>query len=312
MPEPSLNFISCPDAAGSHRMAYWQWGDPAAAHVIVCVHGLSRQGRDFDVLAQALCARAEKAGQTVRVICPDVVGRGKSDWLKDPMGYQIPNYAGDMLALLAALKPTTLDWAGTSMGGLIGMVVCAQLGLTAGQEPTKQGAPVVVRKLVLNDVGPALQWEAIQRIGLYLGNAPRFASLEKAAQAMWVISTSFGPHTPAQWLELSRHMVKPVADAQGGVALHYDPAIAVPFRSVTQEAAAQGEAGLWALYDAITAKTLITRGAVSDLLSPETALAMTQRGPKARLVTFDGVGHAPTLIAADQVDAVGDFIFEAG
>ena len=347
MLEPTLNYVACQDAQGGHRMAYWQWGDPAAAHVIVCAHGLSRQGRDFDVLAQALCARAAKTGHAARVVCPDVVGRGQSDWLKDPMGYQIPNYAGDMLALLATLKPATLDWVGTSMGGLIGMVVCAQLGLAAAGDASRgavsealRGAvgetssasapklvPKLVRKLVLNDVGPALQWEAIQRIGLYLGNAPRFASLEKAAQAMWIISTSFGPHTPAQWLELSRHMVKPVhdagndgsdgahpdahPDAQGGVALHYDPAIAVPFRTVTQESAAQGEAALWALYDGITAETLLLRGAQSDLLSPQTALAMTKRGPKARLVAFDGVGHAPTLIASDQVETVCGFIFGA-
>ena len=326
MPEPTLNYIACPDANGGHRMAYWQWGDPAAAHVIVCAHGLSRQGRDFDVLAQALC---DKAGHPIRVVCPDVVGRGQSDWLKDPMGYQIPAYAGDMLTLLAQLKPATLDWVGTSMGGLIGMVLCGQPGLCADRppsaqapsggsverEPTSVGAqvflPVPVRKLVLNDVGPSIQWEALQRIGLYLGNAPRFASLEKAAQAMWVISTGFGPHTPAQWLALSRHMVKPIDDAQGGVALHYDPAIAVPFRTVTRESAAQGEAGLWALYDGIKSRTLITRGAQSDLLSRQTALAMTQRGPKARLVEFDGVGHAPTLIATDQVETVCSFIFGA-
>ena len=322
MLEPSLNFTACPDASGGHRMAYWQWGDPQAGHVVVCAHGLSRQGRDFDVLAQALCARAEKAGHPLRVVCPDVVGRGQSDWLKDPMGYQIPNYAADMLVMLAELKPARLDWVGTSMGGLIGMVVCAQLALAAtsrassvaGAEASGVPVPALVRRLVLNDVGPTIQWEAIQRIGLYLGNAPRFASLEQAAQAMWIISTGFGPHTSAQWLELSRHMVKPAGvggvDAQGGVALHYDPAIAVPFRTVTQEAAAQGEAGLWALYDAITAETLLTRGALSDLLSSPSARAMTQRGPRARLVEFAGVGHAPTFIAQDQVSTVTDFLLD--
>ena len=298
MNQPTLNFLDCPNASGSHRMAYWQWGDPDAGHVIVCAHGLSRQGRDFDVLAQALVAGA---GAAVRIVCPDVVGRGQSDWLKDPMGYQIPNYAADMLALLAQLKPTTLDWVGTSMGGLIGMVICGQPNLPL---------PVPVRKLVLNDVGPTIQWQALQRIGQYFGNAPRFASLEQAAQAMRVISTGFGPHTPEQWLALSRHMVKPMDDAQGGVALHYDPAIAVPFRSITQESAAQGEAALWQLYDNIQAATLLLRGANSDLLSHETALAMTQRGPKARLVEFEGVGHAPTLIAPDQVQAVADFLFK--
>jgi pimeloyl-ACP methyl ester carboxylesterase len=300
MTEPTLNFVDCPDASGGHRVAYWQWGNPDAGHVIVCAHGLSRQGRDFDVLAQALVGRA---GGAVRIVCPDVVGRGKSDWLKDPMGYQIPSYAADMLALLAQVKPTTLDWVGTSMGGLIGMVICGQPNLPLA---------VPVRKLVLNDVGPAIQWQALQRIGQYLGNAPRFASLEQAAQAMWAISTSFGPHTPEQWLALSKHMVKPVTDEKGGgqsgVVLHYDPNIAVPFRSITQESSAQGEALLWQVFDNIKAQTLLVRGANSDLLVRETALAMTQRGPKARLVEFDGVGHAPTLIAEDQVHTVEDFL----
>ena len=298
MTEPSLEFVNCPDASGGHRMAYWQWGNPQAGHVIVCVHGLSRQGRDFDVLAQALVARG---GGAVRVVCPDVVGRGQSDWLADPMGYQIPSYAADMLALLAQLKPVTLDWVGTSMGGLIGMVICAQ---------PDTALPAPVRRLVLNDVGPAIQWQALQRIGQYLGNAPRFASLEQAAQAMRVISTGFGPHTPEEWLALSAPMVKPMTDAQGGVALHYDPAIAVPFRAITEESATAGEAVMWQLYDSIRAQTLLVRGANSDLLSPDTAQAMTQRGPKARLVEFGGVGHAPTFVAADQVALVVDFLLD--
>ena len=296
MADPKLNYVQCPDATGGHRMAYWEWGDAAAGHVIVCAHGLSRQGRDFDVLAQAL---VRQSGGSVRVVCPDVVGRGRSDWLKDPMLYQVPTYASDMLALLAQLQPTTLDWLGTSMGGLIGMALCGQANLPL---------PGPVRRLVLNDVGPVIQWESIVRIGSYLGRHMEFDSLQAAADAMWSISTSFGPHTPEQWLELSRHMVKPRGDGHSGVRLHYDPAIAVGVRSVTAEAAAQGEAMLWYLYDAITAPTLLLRGADSDLLAAATALQMTQRGPKARLLEFSGVGHAPTLIAADQVDAVTSFL----
>ena len=299
MNSPSLHFVDCPEAEGSHRMAYWSWGNPAAAHVVVCAHGLSRQGRDFDVLAAAL---VEAGGGDIRVVCPDVVGRGQSDWLKDPSGYQIPNYAMDMLALLAALKPQQLDWVGTSMGGLIGTVLCGQPGLPL---------PVPVRRLVLNDVGPVIQWEAIQRIGLFLGNAPQFASLEQAAAAMWAISTGFGPHTPAQWLELSRHMVKPVNDGQGSVAMHYDPAIAVPFRTLTQEGVLAGEAMVWQLFDNIKAKTLLLRGAQSDLLTTATATQMMKRGPKPQRVEFEGVGHAPTLIAPDQVKAVVDFLLAA-
>jgi pimeloyl-ACP methyl ester carboxylesterase len=168
-----------------------------------------------------------------------------------------------------------------------------------------------VRKLVLNDVGPALQWQAIQRIGAYLGQSGHFDTLQDAADAMWTISSSFGPHTPAQWLALSRPMVRPVLpDAESPLRLHYDPAIAIPFKLADEEGARQGEAMLWQLYDAIQAETLVLRGAQSDLLSPQTALAMTQRGPRARLVEFGGVGHAPTLIAQDQVAAVTGFLLQ--
>ncbi len=293
MSEPTLNYVSCPDATGGHRMAYWQWGDPQAGHVVICVHGLSRQGRDFDVLAQALCARSPAP---LRVVCPDVVGRGQSDWLRDPAGYQVPSYAMDMLALLARLQPATLDWVGTSMGGLIGLVLAGQPAL-----------PYKLRRLVLNDVGPAIQWQAIQRIGAYLGEPLRFATVEQAAEALRLISVGFGPHTREQWLALTRPMVKPAPDGQG-LMLHYDPAIALAFRSMTPEGSLQSEAALWQLYDAVTARTLLLRGASSDLLSPETALAMTQRGPRAQLVEFPGVGHAPTLVTDHQVQAVCDFL----
>ena len=278
-------------------MAYWEWGDARAAHVMVCVHGLSRQGRDFDVLAQALLARSD---HPLRVVCPDVVGRGRSDWLRDPMAYQISSYAADMLALLAQLHAQApmqvLDWLGTSMGGLIGIVIGGSPDLPL---------PVPVRKLVLNDVGPAIQWQALRRIGTYLGNTGRFDSVQEAADAMWAISTSFGPHTPQQWLALSQSMVKPLPE--GGFTLHYDPAIGLPFREVTEQSAAQGQAALWQLYDNIKAQTLVTRGADSDLLARDTALAMTQRGPKARLVEFEGVGHAPMFVAPGQVEAVTSF-----
>ena len=298
MTEPTLNFVQCPDAAGGHRMAYWEWGNPDSDHVVVCAHGLTRQGRDFDVLAQALCLQS---GNRLRVVCPDTPGRGQSDWLKEPVGYQIPFYAADMLALLAQLKPTTLDWVGTSMGGLIGMVLCGQPDLPL---------PVSVHRLVLNDVGPTIEWQALQRIGAYLGTFGEYASVQAAADAMWAISSSFGPHTPAQWLALTQHMVKPVAGAPGRVTLHYDPAIALSFNAVTPESAKQSEVMLWQLYDQITAQTLLVRGLSSDLLSVETAQAMTQRGPKARLVEFAGVGHAPTFNAQDQVHCLTAFLLD--
>ena len=295
MAEPTLNYVVCPDAAAGHRMAYWQWGDADAQHTVVCVHGLTRQGRDFDVLAQALLARSTRP---LRVVCPDVVGRGLSDSLADPQAYAIPTYVTDLLALLAHLRPQTLDWLGTSMGGLIGIVICANAASVG----------VAVRRLVLNDVGPVIEWESLQRIGTYVGKAMEFDSLEHAAAALWSISHSFGPHSPAQWLDLTRARVRP---ADGGkVRLHYDPAIGVSFSSITAEVSAQGEALLWSMYDTITAPTLLLRGADSDLLSRQTAQQMCARGPHARLVEFAGVGHAPTLIAPDQLDAVSTFLLD--
>lgn len=302
--EPELRHIICPHAFGAHRMAYWQWGAANSPHLVLCVHGLSRQGRDFDVLAQALCSAAAALPGGVRVVCPDVVGRGESDWLSNAAGYQIPVYAADMLALLAQLHQhapiQTLDWVGTSMGGLIGMVVGGQPGLAL---------PAPLRKLVLNDVGPAIEWPAIVRIASYLGQAGHFSSLQAAADAMRVVSAGFGPHTHDEWLALSRHMVKPVAGI-GQLRLHYDPAIAQVFKSATPESTQQGEAMLWALYDNITAQTLLLRGADSDLLSSATAARMQQRGPRARLVTFSSVGHAPTLVAKDQLAAVTGFLLD--
>ena len=301
MSQPALDYLVCPDSQGSHRLAWWQWGEPDAAHVVVCVHGLSRQGRDFDTLAQALVSRAP---HSLRVVCPDVPGRGESDWLADPMDYQLPVYMADMLALLAHLHSqhpiATLDWVGTSMGGLIGMLTCVQ---------SQPALPVAVRRLVLNDIGPAIEWAAIERIASYVGQAGHFEDLDQAADALLAISPGFGRHTEAEWLKLSRPMVRPVAGGTPGrLRLHYDPAIALPFRQATQASSAQGEAALWQIYDRIKARTLVLRGRDSDLLSVETARAMTARGPRGRLVEFADVGHAPTLVAADQLKCVTDFI----
>ena len=295
MTEPRLKFVTCLDTTGLHRMAYWEWAGPSAdAPVLMCVHGLSRQGRDFDALARAMSGR-------YRVVCPDVVGRGRSDWLRQPAGYQIPGYVSDMVALLARLDVEQVDWVGTSMGGLIG------LGLASLPRP--EGVPSLVRRLVLNDVGPAIRFEALQRIGGYLGKVLRFTSLEEGAAYLRTISEGFGPHSDAEWQALSEPLFREEDGADGKEwKLRYDPAIALPFGAVTPEIAAAGEAALWTAYDALRCPTLLIRGAESDLLSAETARAMTQRGPGARLVELPGVGHAPTLIHADQIAIVRDFL----
>ena len=285
MTTPRLRHVQCLDPRGLHRMAYWEWGDPGNRRVLVCVHGLSRQGRDFDTLAQDLAS-------DYRVVCPDVVGRGRSDWLAEPMGYGIPTYVADMVTLLARLDAETVDWVGTSMGGLIGLGVAAL-----------PGSPL--RRLVLNDVGPAIQPAALQRIAAYLGQPVRWSTLDEAADALWSISQGFGPHSREQWLALTRPQM--VADGDG-LKSHYDPAIALPVRAMTPEMAAAGEASLWQAYDRLTLPTLLLRGAESDLLSPATARAMTERGPRARLAEFAGVGHAPTLVQADQRAVVREFL----
>jgi pimeloyl-ACP methyl ester carboxylesterase len=299
--QPQLEFVPCPHPEGQHRMAYWRWGEASARRVVLCVHGLTRQGRDFDRLAKALVTQSP---EPLQVICPDVAGRGQSEWLSDPMGYQIPQYASDMLALLAQLRSgvdiETLDWVGTSMGGVIGMVL-------AGQPAMPMPAPI--RRLVLNDVGPAIAWAAVQRMQQYVGQYGQFQSLDEAAAALRVLSVGFGPVPADVWREMSSHMVRPAA--QGSVTLHYDPAIGTPLRALTAEAAAAGEQVMWGLYDQIRAQTLLIRGGQSDLLLPETALAMTERGPRAQLVTWPDCGHAPTLTSDAQIEAVAHFLLEA-
>ncbi|MGM9488331.1 alpha/beta fold hydrolase [Ideonella sp. YS5] len=284
-PFPRLGSVQCLDSRGLHRMSYAEWGDEANPKVLLCAHGLARQGRDFDTLARELAAE-------YRVVCPDVVGRGRSDWLADPMGYGIPQYVGDMVTLLARLQANEVHWVGTSMGGLIGLTL-------AGMKDSP------ISRLVLNDVGPKIEYESLVRIGQYLGAPAHWATLEEAADALWVISQSFGPHTREQWLALSEPQLKRDGD---GFKPHYDPSIAVPFRAVTPQVAAAGESIAWQTYDRIRCPTLLLRGAQSDLLSRETADQMAARGPRALVHEFAGVGHAPTLVQPDQVQVVRQFL----
>jgi len=289
MTEPRLRRVQCLDGRGLHRMAYWQWErtDGASDRVLVCVHGLSRQGRDFDTLARAM-------QDGWRVVCPDVVGRGESDRLADTSAYGITTYLADMVTLLARLDASTVHWVGTSMGGLIGIALAA-----LPESP--------ISRLVLNDVGPAIDAAGIARIASYLGQPLTWANEEEAADYLLTISQGFGPHSREQWLALTRPMLRKDGER---VRLHYDPAIAVPLRAMTPAAASAGEAALWAAYDAIRCPTLVLRGAQSDVLAPATAAAMASRGPKARVHEFAGVGHAPTIVDPQQVAVVREFLQE--
>jgi pimeloyl-ACP methyl ester carboxylesterase len=268
---------------GFHRVVYYEWGDPANDRVVICVHGLSRNGRDFDVLGEALA-------DTHRVIAVDMPGRGASQWLPDASDYVFPTYLTTLTALVARSNAQRVAWVGTSMGALLGMAMAAQ-----------RDTPVA--RLVVNDAGPLIEPTALARIRDYLGLAPTFATFGEADAYIRAVSAPFGPLTDAQWDHLTRTSV--ALNAEGRYALTYDPGIALPFRN------AAAPPDLWPIWDAIRCPTLLLRGAHSDLLSAATAQAMTERGPKARLVEFPGIGHAPTLLSSDQVAPVVAFLREA-
>jgi len=275
-------YVQCISPTGLHRMAYTEWGDPANTRVVVCVHGLTRSGRDFDELAAALSGE-------FRVVCPDVAGRGLSDRLADASAYGVPQYVADMMVLIGRLDVEQVDWVGTSMGGLIGMTLAS-----LPQAP--------IRRLVLNDVGPLLTADALRRIGDYVGLDPRWDSFEEALAYMKVICRPFGTLSEGQWERMTAHSV--AARPDGSWGFRYDPRIAEPFR--------QGFTGqdidLWPVYERIKCPTLVMRGALSDLLTAETWQAMGERGPKAARVQIDGVGHAPMFTDAGQIAPVRAFL----
>jgi pimeloyl-ACP methyl ester carboxylesterase len=279
---PIQRRVQCASPAGLHRMAYYEWGRADNPRVLVCVHGLGRCARDFDNLARAMSDR-------YRVVCPDVAGRGDSDWLADPMLYGVPQYVADMVTLIARLDVEQVHWVGTSMGGLIGMALAAQ-----------KETPVT--RLVLNEAGPVVSRVSLERIATYFGKVPPLPSFEAAEQMVRLVSAPFGPHTDDEWRFLTEAVVRKMAD--GAWRMHYDPRIAEPFRQLITDK----DVETWPVYDAVRCPTLLIRGAQSDLLSRETAEQMTQRGPKAKLVELPGIGHAPTLLHADQIALVRDFL----
>ncbi|MEW5889809.1 MAG: alpha/beta hydrolase [Pseudomonadota bacterium] len=274
--------VQCLGPHGLHRMAYTEWGDSRNKRVLICVHGLSRNGRDFDFLASRLCGH-------YRVVCPDVVGRGGSDWLPVKDDYAIPTYVNDMVTLIARLDVEEVHWVGTSMGGLIGMTLASL-----------PGNPIT--RLVLNDVGPVITAVSIKRLGEYLGRAPTFASFEEAERYVRTISAPFGALSDEQWRHLTENVVRPGKD--GGYEMHYDPGIAEPFR----KAMSDEDVSLWPVYDAVCCPTLVVRGAQSDLLTAATVAEMARRGPAAQVVEIADVGHAPMFLDDMQVGIVRDFL----
>jgi pimeloyl-ACP methyl ester carboxylesterase len=288
-------------------MAYWEWGDPDNDNVLLCVHGLTRSGRDFDRLARRLAP-------AYRVVFPDVVGRGYSDWFLNPAHYTVPQYVADMVTLVARLRPAALHWLGTSMGGLIGMAFAGTAALSATMQAARQRAgerlpsgALRVSKMVLNDVGPRLSLDALVRIGDYVGQPVTVDSFDAAVDYVRQVSSDFGPHSDEEWRELARYVFK---EQDGRWTKHYDLGMAAAFDIRDETALAAAEQMLWRAYEAIDAPILVLRGEMSDLLSRETAAEMVRRNPRARVTEIPGVGHAPTLMHDAQIALVEQFLLD--
>lgn len=281
-------YIQGLDSRGFHRLHYTDWGDPANPRAVICVHGLTRNCRDFDALATALQS-------DLRVVSVSIAGRGLSDWLPNAEDYSYPQYMADMTALIARVTATganDISWVGTSMGGMLGMLLASR-------------PETPIRRLVLNDIGTVIPKESMARIGKYAGTDPRFNTYAEIEQYVRTVSASFGPLTDAQWQHMTVHNSRQHDDDRWG--MNYDPAIALPFRKAIDK-----DIVLWNYYDAISCPTLLLRGEQSDVLPRDVAMEMTQRGPRPRLVEFAGIGHAPALMADDQIAAIRGFLLRNG
>jgi len=277
--------VQCLSPSGLHRMAYVEWGERDNPRVLVCVHGLTRTARDFDALAEAMSGH-------YRVICPDIVGRGRSSRLRDPAGYAIPQYVADMVTLIARLNVDSVHWVGTSLGGLVGMALAAQ-----------ECTPI--RKLLLNDVGPLITVESLKRIGAFVGVDPTWTSFDEALAYVKLVSAQFGNLSEANWHHLTETTVAQRADGRWGFL--YDPRIAAPFKATFSEQ----DIDLWPIYEQVKCPTLVMRGVDSDLLRRDTWLEMAERGPRAKLAEIPEVGHAPMFMTPGQIDVARDFLLSA-
>lgn len=288
-------------------MAYQEWGDPGNPEVVLCVHGLTRTGRDFDALARHLSER-------FRVVCPDVVGRGLSDWLSNPAFYAVPQYLSDMVTLVARLQPRRLHWVGTSMGGLIGMLYAGAIAQLRTRSVARTPAQshlhlpdshLRLDSIVLNDVGPHIEIAALERIGQYVGEAVSFGSFDEALAYVKTTCASFGPHSEEHWADLACHTY---VEQHGRWVKHYDLRIASVFQNLTPDLNAQAEAVLWNAYSSIDIPVQIVRGAESDLLSEQTLQQMVQTHDRVEAAQIPGVGHAPTLMVPEQIALVSRFL----
>ena len=272
-------FVRCFDPHGFHFMRYVEWGDPANKHVLVCVHGLTRNGRDFDYVAQHL-------EDAYRVVAVDVVGRGRSDWLRDPADYNYPVYCSDLTTLIARLGVETVDWLGTSMGGIIGMIMASL-----------PNSPV--RKLVLNDIGCMVPKAALERIGQYVGKEPVFDSFEAMEAAVRGVSP-FGELTDEQWHHVTVHGAK--QDEQGRWRFRYDPGISKNFH-----AAPPRDIDLRPMWTGVHGPALVIRGDSSDMVTADLMDEMSRR-PHTQTLVVPRCGHAPMLMDDFQAGAIRRFL----
>lgn len=306
--QPSLGFVECAHPKGVHRMAYWEWGDPDNDKVLLCVHGLTRSGRDFDHLARRMSNR-------YRVVCPDLAGRGASDWLDDPTRYDMEQYVGDLLTLISRLRPKQLDWVGSSMGGLIGVNLSARLRRAQHKadntRPVHNGGdlPLQISSLVLNDIGPTREPEGLARVAKSAGSALSFDSFQDSVQYTRNNTTGFSALSRLQWEELCRWFW---VEQDGKWVKHHDLGIADNLRNRTPESTQASEKSLWLAFEGMEVPILILRGEHSDFLSPECVAQMLARNSNARAVELAGLAHPPPLMLDAELSAIDEFLSGAG
>ena len=276
------DLYSKPGAKKNRALSYTEWGDAQSSHKIFCVHGLTRNSRDFDFLARELV----NSPNPPHIICPDMAGRGQSDWLDNPEEYNNQTYLMDCLDLIRHLDWSELDWVGTSMGGIIGMSLAAM-----PENP--------VRTLVLNDIGPFIPKAALMRIAAYLGSKPLiFNTLKEAENHLRFIHASFGNLTDREWQHLAKYGTRTIDNPAGALMMHYDPTIGQAF---TQNI---DDIEFWPVWQAITADVVLLRGENSDILLEKTVRKMKSSKEKLRFHEFANVGHAPALMSLDQINVI--------
>jgi len=284
--EPEIKEFDAPDpkGKGTHKIVYYQWGDDAAKEVIFCVHGLTRTGRDFDYLASALASSKD-----VRVIAPDVAGRGKSQWLKKPSWYGYPTYMADMIALIKHLKLEKVKWVGTSMGGLIGILIAAY-------------HPRIISKMVLNDIGPFIPKKSLNRLASYVGKDINFKDMNDASKYLKTIMEGFGITKEEHWNHILKHTF--ILGSEARYHFAYDPKIAAPFRNILGRPKKMPDMDFSEVWEKVDCPMFVIRGGDSDLLLRETSIEMKEHKFVEEVVELPGIGHAPSLMEEEQIELI--------